>query len=301
VVQNPDMGRWRETVVGQRVPRVGVLGDADLEAARAVCAKAPVEAVLAASRIDAATRLGIGRTGGELWGYHRDGELVAVAWAGANLVPVVPDRDPAAIDALAAIATERGRNCSSIVGDAGVVMGLWSRIRGDWGTPRDIREDQPSLVIDHAPQVEPDPFVRAAGYDDFDDVLPACIRMFTEEVGYSPLVGGTRAYEDRVRSLIAAGRSFVRMVPTGSGQRVLFKAEVGAASVGVGQVQGVWVAPDRRGERLSEAGMAAVVEATRRSIAPVVSLYVNHYNAPALAAYDRVGFRQVGTYATVLF
>src|SRR5450759_2930905 len=127
------MGRWRETTAGPRVPGVGVLGDADLDAARAVCAKAPVEAVLAASRIDAAARLGIERSGGELWGYHRDGELVAVAWAGANLVPVVPDRGPGAIAALAAIAGGRGRNCSSIVGDGGVVMGLWSRIRDDWG------------------------------------------------------------------------------------------------------------------------------------------------------------------------
>lgn len=295
------MGRLRGTTVGPRVPGVGVLGDADLAAARAVCAKAPVEAVLAASRLEVASRHGIERSGGELWGYRRDGELVAVAWAGANLVPVVPDRDPAAIDALAAIATERGRNCSSIVGDAGVVLGLWSRIRDDWGKPRDIRADQPSLVIDHAPQVEPDPFVRAAEYDDFDDVLPACIQMFTEEVGYSPLVGGPRAYEDRVRSLIAAGRSLVRMAPTPSGQRVIFKAEIGAAALGVAQVQGVWVAPDRRGDRLSESGMAAVVEATRASIAPLVSLYVNHYNAPALACYDRVGFRQVGTFATILF
>jgi len=32
-----------------------------------------------------------------------------------------------------------------------------------------------------------------------------------------------------------------------------------------------------------------------------VSLYVNDYNTAARAAYDRVGFRQVGTYASVLF
>jgi hypothetical protein len=31
------------------------------------------------------------------------------------------------------------------------------------------------------------------------------------------------------------------------------------------------------------------------------SLYVNSFNAPALAAYRRIGFRQVGRYATVLF
>ena len=37
------------------------------------------------------------------------------------------------------------------------------------------------------------------------------------------------------------------------------------------------------------------------TVAPTVSLYVNHYNTGALIAYERVGFRQVGTYATVLF
>jgi predicted GNAT family acetyltransferase len=47
--------------------------------------------------------------------------------------------------------------------------------------------------------------------------------------------------------------------------------------------------------------MAAVVAATRASIAPVVSLYVNAYNERAVAAYRRVGFEQVGTFATVLF
>jgi predicted GNAT family acetyltransferase len=31
------------------------------------------------------------------------------------------------------------------------------------------------------------------------------------------------------------------------------------------------------------------------------SLYVNGYNTPARAAYKRVGFTQVGQYATVLF
>ncbi len=56
--------------------------------------------------------------------------------------------------------------------------------------------------------------------------------------------------------------------------------------------------------------MAAVVrlarelgpaDAARGAAPPVVSLYVNDYNAPALATYRRVGFEQVGTYATVLF
>src|SRR5665648_519535 len=63
----------------------------------------------------------------------------------------------------------------------------------------------------------------------------------------------------------------------------------------------MWVVPRLRGRRLSEPGMAAVVELTLGRVAPLVSLYVNSYNVAALACYRRVGFRQVGTYATILF
>jgi predicted GNAT family acetyltransferase len=47
--------------------------------------------------------------------------------------------------------------------------------------------------------------------------------------------------------------------------------------------------------------MAAVVGLARAHVAPVVSLYVNGYNAAARATYAAVGFRQVGTFASVLF
>ena len=44
-----------------------------------------------------------------------------------------------------------------------------------------------------------------------------------------------------------------------------------------------------------------MVEYARAAIAPVVSLYVNDYNTRARASYRRVGFREVGEYASVLF
>jgi predicted GNAT family acetyltransferase len=44
--------------------------------------------------------------------------------------------------------------------------------------------------------------------------------------------------------------------------------------------------------------MAAVVQLAR-SIAPTVSLYVNDYNLPARSTYLRVGFEDVGEFATI--
>ena len=47
--------------------------------------------------------------------------------------------------------------------------------------------------------------------------------------------------------------------------------------------------------------MAAVVIESQKSIAPIVSLYVNDFNSPARAAYIRTGFAEVGQFMSVLF
>jgi predicted GNAT family acetyltransferase len=148
------------------------------------------------------------------------------------------------------------------------------------------------------PQVAPDPGVRRSTPDDFAVLYPACVAMYTEEVGVDPEAeGGAPIYRSRVRQLIGLGWSFARIE---DGQ-VVFKAEVAHATPRAAQIQGVWVTPERRGEGLAAAGVAAVVEACRRDIAPVVSLYANVWNQPARRAYDRVGFQQSGTFATVMF
>lgn len=277
-----------------------VLTDADVPAALAVCAQVPVDSVLAAARLTAAAQLGLARAGGTLWGWERDGELRAVCWSGANLVPVVPPGAEESVEAFARLARHATRRSSSIVGERSAVLALWELLERHWPAAREVRADQPSMVIDTDPLAAADPHVRRSRPEDYDLVLPACIAMFTEEVGYSPASGPMGPYETRVRHLVEQGRSWARFEGDGPGRRVLFKAEVGAVACGVAQVQGVWVRPDRRGEGLAVAGMAAVVQDVRRTLAPTVSLYANDFNAPALAVYRRVGFRQVGTWATVL-
>ena len=87
--------------------------------------------------------------------------------------------------------------------------------------------------------------------DEVEVLLPACIAMFTEEIGVSPLAGdGGALYRARVTELVTQGRAYARI----EDGRVLFKAEVGAATSSVCQVQGVWVHPSLRGRGLSVAG-----------------------------------------------
>ncbi len=302
---------------GNAAPRADVrparvLGPADLPDALAVCRQDPVAAVLASARLEVATRAGLAAAGGQAWGWPATGPLRAVCWAGANLVPVIPSalgRDAAeAIEGFVRTARGQGRRSSSIVGESGAVLAMWHGLERYWPRAREVRAHQPSLMIARDPDVAPDPLVRLSRPEELGAVLPACVAMFTEEVGYSPVAGGGTAYRERVRSLVAAGHSYVRFAPAppaGPLRRadpmVEFKAELGAVAQGVAQVQGVWVDPRVRGRGLSESGMAAVVVDTRERVAPVVSLYVNGYNERALRSYRRVGFEQVGTFATVLF
>lgn len=233
---------------------------------------------------------------GDLWGWFHNGALVSALHHGANLIPIASTH--AARRAFVTRLARMHRRCSSIVGPSDEVMDIWSGLHHAWGPAREIRERQPVLVMDHDTTVEADELVKLVTPDQIDVLLPACIDMFTEEVGVSPIgTGSASAYRNRVLDIIRAGRSFARIE---NGQ-VIFKAEIGAVAHGVCQVQGVWVAPHRRGEGLSISGMASVVNQARATIAPTVSLYVNDFNSPARAAYARVGFEQAGVFATVLF
>jgi hypothetical protein len=272
-----------------------VLTDADLPEVRRVLGSEPVASAWVASRI-AVAGLSEWRLGGQVWGYARRGELRSLCYSGANLVPIAATPD--ALPVFAQRARAQGRVCSSLVGAADAVLPLWSLLEPEWGPAREVRACQPLLVATAPPEVPASPAVRRAVPADLDAVLPACVAMYTEEIGVSPIGrDGGAFYRARVAESVRSGRTYVQ---TEDG-RVVFKAELAAVTPEVCQVQGVWVAPDRRGEGLGVAGMAAVVGDALRTAAPVVSLYVNDFNAPALAVYGRCGFRRVGTFASVLF
>lgn len=254
----------------------------------------PVANVFVTSRIET-SGLAPHRLGAEVWGYFAEGALTSLCYAGANLMPV--ESGATAVEQFADRARRGGRHCSSIVGPSVAVEEMWTHLQPAWGPARDVRR-QPLMAIDSPTLVDPEPGVRRVRVDELDLVLPACVAMFTEEVGVSPTLGdGGMLYRARVAELIAEGRAFALI----EDDRVLFKAEVGSATSTACQVQGVWVEPELRGRGLGTRGTAAVVEAAQASIAPVVSLYVNDYNLPARRAYERVGFHTVGSFTSVLF
>jgi predicted GNAT family acetyltransferase len=276
---------------------VRVLGARDLEAAVDLCATDPVSHAFVSSRLVGGI---LGEAGhAEVWGYHEHGELVSLCWVGANMVPVEAHGEAA--DAFAARARNGRRRSSSIFGPRDDVLRLWGGLEQAWGPAREIRRDQP-LMVCADPVVDPDPRVRRTRPEELDTLFPASVAMFTEEIGYSPIgLDGGAGYKAGVAEMVSLGRSFVRIDPGPDGRpEVVFKAELGAVTGAVAQIQGVWVAPHRRGEGLAVPAVAAVVEAVRRDLGARSSLYVNDYNTRAVHVYEQVGFTSHACFATVL-
>jgi predicted GNAT family acetyltransferase len=286
----------RGTDVRGRAERgsVRVLTRDDLPAAIRVLSTNPVENVFVASRVRAAG-LEQASLGCPVWGYERDGMLRSLCHAGSNLVPV--NADAGALAAWTEFAGPQ-RMCASIIGPSAVALQLWRQLGDRWGSmwseARDVRPHQPVLSLGADPAIAPDPRVRRVTLDQWDAYTDAAVKMYTEEIGVSPIQGNPAGYRFYVRQLITSGRAFGIF----DGDRVVFKADLGSVSGTVSQVQGVWLDPAIRGQGLAAPAMAAVVKLAR-TVVPTVSLYVNDYNRPARATYARVGFRQVGEFATV--
>jgi len=271
-----------------------LLSPADAPAARRILASDPVGNVFVASRVDAGVLNPA--SAGVLWGWP-DRDPVALLHIGANLAPVATSLDP--LPAFVEAAGRR-RTCQSIVGPSWLALPLWEALGRRWGRSysfvREVRPRQPLMSIRTEPAIAADPRVRPIRDSDFDSYYAASVAMYTEEVGADPGTGPNSSYRSYCRWLVDMGRAF-GIVEDG---RVVFKADIGAASGPVAQIQGVWLDPRLRGRGLSIPAMAAVVEHAQASW-PITCLYVNDFNIAAVRCYATVGFEQVGELATVLY
>lgn len=144
---------------------------------------------------------------------------------------------------------------------------------------------------------EPAGYARLATSADLGELLPAAAAMFTEEVGFDPIARYGDGYAARLRTLIAGQRS---AIVTDVNGRVIFKADAGIVNLDAAQVQGVWLHPDYRGYGLAKPFFAAAAQILQHRY-PHLSLYVNDYNARALAMYRGTGWEQIGQFSTIIF
>lgn len=272
--------------------RLRALGPQDLGAVKELLAQRPVETLFLASKLE---QSGFDRRAlGAVHGFERDGVLAAVCLDGGTLFPagIEPDAIPAFVTAVGP-----RRNCASILGPSimalGMYLGLSTRYRGEWTEVVNVRDRQPLMVLDTPPRVAPDPRVRALTSVDYESYLAASVAMYTDEIGTSPYKHGP-GYGNFVRARLLGGDAW-GIVEHG---RVIFKADIGPRLGPHAQLQGVWLDPSLRRQGLAAPMLAGMLALAQREH-PVISLYVNHFNTPAIRLYERLGFRQVGTLATI--
>ena len=271
------------------------LDEWDREQIEALLARNPIRNLFVSSRLEAA-RLQPGRNGWTLWGCLEDGELISALHVGNNLVPV--EATDAALKAFSRVLTRR-RESQSIVGPRDQVLALYELLIKRWGSewraPRDIRPHQPVMLIEKDPDFPGDDRIHQVQRRHIDSYFEAAVAMYKEEVGGDPTEDGY-SYRRYVQMLITAGRAFGALDDTG----VWFKSDLGVICGKSAQIQGVWLRPALRGQGLSVPALAQVVKLARQDY-PTLSLYVNDFNTRAVKAYQRVGFRQVDEFATILY
>ena len=230
----------RRAAARPTTPTARVLDEADEAAVRRLLDTDPVAGCVIAGRVE---RAGTARGGPRraAVGLRRGRDLDAVCLAGANLIPFAlpgaerPPRPPSP----SAPAGPGGAAPRSSAPPA-----RWTRCGSCWprtgarpATTGPASRSWPSRGRRRWPRSRG---CARCGRTRSTSCFPAAVAMFTEEVGVSPLRGdGGAGYRARVTELVRAGQSLAWIE---DGQ-VLFKAEIGAVSRAVCQVQGVWVRP----------------------------------------------------------
>ena len=267
----------------------------DRDQVEALLARDPVRNLFVASRVET-SRLQAGRSGWTLWGYFDGTVLLSAIHVGNNLVPVEASED--ALKAFSRVLSRR-RESQSITGPRDQVLTLYELLIKRWGSewraPREIRPNQPVMVIRTDPAVSTDDRIHEIVSTDADAYFDAAVAMYSEEVRGDPTEDGY-SYRRYIQLLITAKRAFGAVDERG----VWFKSDLGVVSGDSAQIQGVWLRPELRGQGLSIPAIAQVVKLARVRY-PTLSLYVNDFNVRAVHAYQHVGFEQVDEFATILY
>jgi len=246
----------------------------------AFCAEDPIERVF----LEDVAR----RRRGRLAGLHDGRRLSALCYVGTNIVPSGRGTNAFADIALAA----RPR---MIVGEDQAVGELWEAIGGRLPTPRADRPGQPVYVLEDA-LLEAGTGIRPATSDDLSLLVPASAQAFLEEVGVDAYARDPDLFTARTRTQIEEGRSWLWEEEG----RILFKAEASAWTPRAVQLQQVWVDPEVRGRGYGKRGLAALCALLLERV-PAVCLFVRPENAPAIALYESIGMRKMGTFRSLIF
>ncbi len=228
-----------------------------------------------------------------LW---RDAEG-AVRGACSYGLQIVPSGDDdRAIDAFGERARFSADHARMIVGPRPDVERLWSHAASAFPKPRRVRTSQPLYAIGRSAlrYTRADAAVAPATLAELDEIAANSSAMIAGEMADdTPRVGNE--FRARTARIIEAGWLW-RYRHRG---RLAFMCHIGAVMPATAQLQGVWTPPDMRGRGHATRALGAICDHLLDDV-PNLSLYVNGYNASAIALYERVGFQRVGEFQTII-
>ncbi len=221
-------------------------------------------------------------------------QIEGVAFFGRQVV--LSARDDAIVDAFAAIKTAATFE-RMIVGPRKTIECYWERVAARHAAPRIVRESQPVLAVDRgvlrgaAGGVS----VRRARRAEWQSVAVNSAAMIHEELGYDPRAGSAE-FDANIRAAIDRGTWWIGEFEN----QLCFYCSEGPYNAHTLQVQGIWTPPQLRKRGMGSAALFGICDTLLKDH-PTVSLYVNDFNAAALALYKALGFHQVAEFTTLLF
>jgi len=228
-----------------------------------------------------------------LW-RDESGRVTGYCYYGPQIVPNA-DED-AAFEAFAAHTIRTGA-VRTIVGPRPAVERVWSNARSALSMPRAIRTSQPVYALDRAALrgSRNDADVAPATQAEVDEIAMHSATMIAGEIGLGPDDRPASAeFVRRTARIIDAGWWWRYRVDG----RLAFMCNVGSATAATAQLQGVWTPPDMRGHGHATLALGAICDHLL-DVHPTLCLYVNDFNLPAIALYERVGFFRAGEFSTI--
>jgi ribosomal protein S18 acetylase RimI-like enzyme len=239
------------------------------------------------------------------WGARRDGRLTALLYVGAHSGAVLPAGDDLdAHRALARAAREEKPPVPSrlqVIGPRDAVAALREHFPGPGATAR-LERSQVYLLLENAPGGRlggPEmsaPELRTARREDYAFLYHAGADLRTEELLEDPRTIDPVAFARRVEEECRDGWTWILRDPRG----LCFRAGVSALTSEAAQVSGVYVPPGLRGQGIATHALGELCKRLLQR-SRVVCLFVNDFNAPALALYRRLGFRHLAAWTSVFY
>jgi ribosomal protein S18 acetylase RimI-like enzyme len=246
-------------------------------------------------------RDGLASARDEFWGVRRDDTLIALLHLGSQSGAALPvGVDPPALRLLAdQLVQRRGflPRRFQVIGPRAAARELVRRLERESVKPR-IHRDQVYMKLEPAwlAPFERLPGLRRAGREDYTMVFDSGARLRAEELEEDPRVADPGGYARRTEDECRDG--YTHLWCDADGLR--FRASVSAVTPDAAQVSGVYTPPERRNQGFARRGLSELcTRLFERS--RIACLFVNDFNAPALAVYRRMGFRDVADWASAFY